>query len=75
MINKFKFFFGKKFLKRISISMNKKIKKLTRLESLVLDAVINNGVAEEYFQSDKKRLKAFYRALKKLKQIENSTFR
>lgn len=55
--------------------MNKKIKKLTRLESLVLDAVINNGVAEELYEADKKSLKAFYRAMKKIEQIEKSTDR
>jgi hypothetical protein len=55
--------------------MNKKIKKLTRLESFVLDAVINNGVAEELFELDKKRLKAFSRALEKLKQIDYPKFR
>ena len=51
--------------------MNKKIKKLTRLESIVLNAVITNGVPEELFELDKKRLSAFSRALEKLKQIDH----
>jgi len=49
--------------------MSKKIKKLTDLEASALNAVLLNGVPEEILESDKKRLKAFYRAVKKLKQI------
>jgi len=49
--------------------MSKKIKKLTDLEANALHAVLLNGVPEELLEDDKKRLKAFYRAIKKLNQI------
>ena len=54
--------------------MNKKtknkIKKLTKLESECLSLVISNGVFQECFEGDHKRLKAFERAEKKLRQLE-----
>ena len=49
--------------------MSKKIKKLTDYEANALLVVILNGVPEEVLEGDKKRLKAFYRAIKKLNQI------
>ena len=54
--------------------MNKKtknkIKKLTKLESECLSLVISNGVFQECFEGNHKRLKAFERAEKKLSQLE-----
>lgn len=54
--------------------MNKKtknkIKKLTILETKSLHTVILNGDYQECFEGDHKRLKAFERAEKKLRQLE-----
>lgn len=54
--------------------MNKKtknkIKKLTKLESECLAYVISNADFQECFEGEPKRLKAFERAEKKLRQLE-----
>lgn len=47
-----------------------KIKKLTILEAKSLHEVILNGVYQECFEGDPKRLKAFERAEKKLSQLQ-----